>query len=152
MKQEFDVVSPATPDALRSSLPRGASAPFEASRERELGAIVSDMWINAEKLLRQEVELGLAELSLRADKLKQGLLSAAIAGAFLFAGVLTLLATVVLGLSKVMEPWLAALIVGSLVTGVGVTLLMRGEHKLEQATTPDEHLHRTTRAMKEAIK
>ena len=152
MKQEFDVVSPATPDALRSSLPRGASAPFEASRERELGAIVSDMWINAEKLLRQEVELGLAELSLRADKLKQGLLSATIAGAFLFAGLLTLLATVVLGLSKVMEPWLAALIVGGLVTGVGVTLLMRGEQKIEQSVTPDEHLHRTTRAMKEAIK
>ena len=142
MKQEFEVTPPNA--LVHDSL--------SASGERELGAIVSDMWTNAEKLLRQELELGLAELSLRADKLKQGLLSAAIAGAFLFAGVLTLLATVVLGLSKVMEPWLAALIVGSLVTGVGVTLLMRGEHKVEQATTPDEHLHRTTRAMKEAIK
>jgi len=140
MKQEFHVTPPNAPDSL------------SRSGERELGAIVSDMWVNAEKLLRQELELGLAELSLRADKLKQGLLSAAIAGAFLFAGVLTLLATVVLGLSKVMEPWLAALIVGSVVSGVGVTLLLRGEHKVEQATTPDEHLHRTTRAMKEAIK
>jgi hypothetical protein len=140
MKQEFDGIPRPAPDSL------------SASGERELGAIVSDMWTNAEKLLRQEVELGLAELSLRADKLKQGLLSAAIAGAVLFAGVLTLLATVVLGLSKVMEPWLAALIVGGLVTGAGVTLLMRGEQKIEQASTPDEHLHRTTRAMKEAIK
>jgi fatty acid desaturase len=140
VKQDFDV---RPPDALDS---------LSVSRERELGAIVSNMWINAEKLLRQEFELGLAELSLRVDKLKQGLLSAVIAGAFLFAGVLTLLATAVLGLSKVMEPWLAALIVGGLVTAVGVTLLMRGEHKAEQATTPDKHLHRTTRAMKEAIK
>jgi hypothetical protein len=140
MKQEFNLVPPSTEDSLTTS------------RERELGAIVSDMWINAEKLLRQEVELGLAELSLRADKLKQGLLSATIAGAFLFAGFLTLLATVVLGLSKVMEPWLAALIVGGLVTGVGVTLLLRGEQKTVQAVTPDQHLHRTTRAMKEAIK
>jgi hypothetical protein len=140
MKQEFELMPPKAPASL------------SVSGERELGTIVSDMWLNAEKLLRQELELGLAELSLRADKLKQGLLSAAIAGAFLFAGVLTLLATVVLGLSKVMEPWLAALIVGSVVTSVGVTLLMRGEHKIEQAGTPDEHLHRTTRAMKEAIK
>lgn len=140
MNSELDVIPPAASDAL------------SARRERELGAIVSDMWVNAEKLLRQELELGLAELSLRADKLKQGLLSAAIAGAFLFAGFLTLLATAVLGLSKVMEPWLAALIVGGLVTAVGVTLAMRGEHKTVQAVTPDEHLHRTTRAMKEAIK
>lgn len=140
MKSEFEPAPPPAGDSLA------------ASRERELGAIVSDMWVNAEKLLRQEVELGLAELSLRADKLKQGLLSAAIAGAMLFAGFLTLLATVVLGLSKLMEPWLAALIVGGLVTGVGVTLLLRGEHKTVQAVTPDEHLHRTTRAMKEAIK
>jgi hypothetical protein len=140
MKQEFDPRPPAATD------------PLATSHERELGAIVSDMWINAEKLLRQEVELGLAELSLRADKLKQGLLSGAIAGAFLFAGFLTLLATVVLGLSKVMEPWLSALIVGALTTAVGVTLGLRGEHKTVQAVTPDEHLHRTTRAMKEAIK
>lgn len=140
MKQDFDVMPPRARDSL------------SVSGERELGAIVSDMWLNAEKLLRSELELGLAELSLRADKLKQGLLSAAIAGAFLFAGALSLLAAVVLGLSKVMEPWLAALIVGGLVSGVGVTLLTRGEHKVEQAVTPDEHLHRTTRAMKEAIK
>lgn len=140
MRQEFDGVPPPAVDSLTTS------------RERELGAIVSDMWVNAEKLLRQEVELGLAELSLRADKLKQSLLSAAIAGATLFAGLLTLLATVVLGLSKVMEPWLATLIVGGLVTGLGVTLLLRGEQKAVQAVTPDEHLHRTTRAMKEAIK
>jgi uncharacterized protein (DUF2062 family) len=140
MNQEFDVIPPPTRE------------PLNVSSERELGAIVSDMWVNAEKLLRQELELGLAELSLRVDKLKQGLLSAVIAGAFLFAGILLLLATVVLGLSKVMEPWLAALIVGGLVTGAGVTLLLRGEEKTVQAVKPDEHLHRTTRAMKEAIK
>lgn len=132
--------------------PTEAADALGTGQERELGAIVSDMWVNAEKLLRQEVELGLAELSLRADKLKQGLVAGAIAGAFLFAGFLTLLATVVLGLSKVMEPWLAALIVGALVTAVGVTLGLRGEQKTVQAVTPDEHLHRTTRAMKEAIK
>jgi fatty acid desaturase len=132
--------------------PKAPNEALPASNDRELGAIVSDMWVNAEKLLRQEVELGLAELSLRADKLKQGLLAGAIAGAFLFAGFLTLLATVVLGLSKVMEPWLAALIVGGLVTGVGATLALRGEQKTVQSVAPDEHLHRTTRAMKEAIK
>lgn len=139
MKRQFELTPPSASDALG------------ASQERELSAIVSNVWLNAEKLLRQEVQLGLAELSQRADKLKQGLLTATITGAFLLAGVLTLLAAVVLGLSKVMEPWLSALIVGGLVTGVGVTLLMR-EQKHEPAVGRDEPGHRTTRIMKEAIK
>jgi len=126
--------------------------PVSVSRERELGAIVADMWENGEKLVRQELELGLAELDIRVDKLKQSLLMATLGGATLYAGILVLLAAVVLGLSKVMEPWLAALIVGGLVTGAGTTLVLRGESKAVEAVKPDEHSHRTVRAMKEAIK
>ncbi|MDB4986966.1 MAG: conserved rane protein of unknown function [Myxococcaceae bacterium] len=124
----------------------------EASHDREVSAILTHMWENAENLARQEMALGLKEIDLRVDKLKQSLLFGTIGGATLYAGILVLLAAVVLGLSKVMEPWLAALIVGGLVTGIGATLCMRGETKAVQAVTPDEHLHRTTRAMKEAIK
>jgi len=120
--------------------------------ERELSAIVTHMWENAETLVRAELDLGLKELDIRVDKLKQSLLMASIGGAVLYAGVLTLVATIVIGLSKVMEPWIAALIVGVLVTGVGAAMCMRGEKKGEEAVKPDEHLHRTTRAMKEAFK
>jgi hypothetical protein len=124
-----------------------------ATEERELGAIFANMWENSEKLLRQELALGLKEIDLRVDKLKASLLMGTIAGATLFGGLLALLAAIILGLSKVMEPWLAALIVGGLVSGIGYTLMTRGaEHKAAQAVEPDEHLHRTTRAMKEAIK
>lgn len=137
------VVEPLT-DSHERPLPRGS--------ERELGAIVTHMWENAEMLLRQEVELGLAELERRTDKLKQSLLMATIGGATLYAGILVLLAAAVFGLAKVVEPWLAALIVGGIVTGIGATLVLRGETKGEEAVKPDEHLHRTTRAMKEAIK
>jgi hypothetical protein len=120
--------------------------------ERELGAIVADVWENAEKLVRQELELGLSEIDRRVDKLKVGLTTAVIGGAVLYAGILVLLAAVVLGLSTVMAPWLSALIVGGIVTGVGATMSQRGGAKAAESTKNDEHLQRTVGAMKEAVK
>lgn len=134
-----------------SALPRSTDT-LTTSGQRELGAIVTDMWENAEKLVRQELELGLAEIDRRVDKLKKGLVTAAIGGAVLYAGILVLLAAVVLGLSNVMAPWLAALIVGGVVTAVGATMSQRGGHKAAESAQHDQHLDRTVRAMKEAVK
>ena len=120
--------------------------------DRELGAIVADVWQNAETLMRQELELALSELDRRVDKLKVGLTTAAIGGAVLYAGILILLAAVVLGLSTVMAPWLSALIVGGIVTGIGATMHQRGGAKAAESTQNDEHLQRTLGAMKEAVK
>lgn len=122
------------------------------SGEREVGKIVADVWENAEKLVRQELELGLAEIDRRVDKLKTGLMTAAIGGAVLYAGVLVLLAAVVMGLANVMAPWLAALLVGVLVTGAGAFMSQRGTQKAESAAKPDEHLNRTVNAMKEVVR
>lgn len=129
-----------------------SSDALATNNQRELGALVADVWENAEKLVRQELELGLSELDRRVDKLKTGLTVAVIGGAVLYAGILVLLAAVVLGLSNVMAPWLAALIVGGIVTGVGVTMSQRGSQKAAESAQPDEHLHRTVSAMKEAVK
>ncbi|MET0343901.1 MAG: phage holin family protein [Polyangiales bacterium] len=138
------------PIALEPSA-HGSDA-LASSNQRELGAIVADVWENAEKLVRQELELGLSEIDRRVEKLKTGVTIAVIGGAVLYAGILVLLAALVLGLSNVMEPWLAALIVGAVVTGAGWTMSQRGGSKAAESTQPDEHLHRTVGAMKEAIK
>lgn len=101
---------------------RVAPAQLTQSGERELSSIVTDMWENGEKLARQEVALALAELKVRTDKFTTTLVQGAITGAVYNAGVLVLLAAVVLGLSEVMAPWLAALIVGVLALGAGYAL------------------------------
>ncbi|MDB4977525.1 MAG: hypothetical protein JWN48_5866 [Myxococcaceae bacterium] len=135
-----------------------ARRPIDDARElvkeeqREISAILTHMWENGEILLRQELDLGLKEIDLRVDRLKQSLLMAAIGGLAVYAGLLALLAALIFGLSKVMEPWLASLVVGGVLTAAGATFLMRSEAKAEQAVKPDEHSHRTARAMKEAIK
>ena len=161
MMSEKEKLPPAQPHLALAPTPRTLEIsgetltrpdPLTTSSEREVGAIVADVWENAEKLVRQELELGLAELDRRVDKLKIGLVTAAIGGAVLYGGVLVLLAAVVLGLSEVMAPWLAALIVGGVVTAIGAAMGMGGGNKAAEAAKPDEHLHRTARAMKEVVK
>ena len=131
---------------------RTSEPPLTTSGEREVGKIVADVWENAEKLVRQELELGLAEIDRRVDKLKVGLLMATIGGAVLYAGVLALISALVLGLATVMAAWAAALLVGVVVTGIGGFMSLRGEQQTEESVKPDEHLNRTVRAMKEVVK
>jgi len=126
---------------------------LSVSQEREVGAIVADMWENGEKLVRQEIDLGLAELQIRADKLKASLLEGAIMGAIYNAGAMVLLAAVVLGLSEVMAPWLAALLVAVASIGTGYTLQWRAKQNAIQAVADTENprTQRTVEAMKEGL-
>ena len=78
------------------------------------------------KLFRQELALATAEISQSLTKILAGTASVAIGGAILFAAFLVLLASAVLGLSNVMEPWLAALIIGVIVGVVGYVMLHKG--------------------------
>ena len=52
-------------------------------------------------------------------------------GLVLYAGALALIATAIIALAEVMEPWLAALIVGVLVTALGGFLLYYGYNQLK---------------------
>jgi len=88
------------------------------------------------RLFRQELALATAELTQTASK-TLGALSAAAAGAgVLYAGLLVLLAAAVLGLSQVMAAWLAALIVGVVVSVVGVGTLVAGTRKVPDTMRP----------------
>jgi len=52
-------------------------------------------------------------------------------GLVAWAGFLVLLAAAVLGLSKVVEPWLAALIVGVVVLVIGVVVMLVGKNRFK---------------------
>jgi putative superfamily III holin-X len=93
--------------------------------ERPLSEIVSELWQNAEKLIRQEIALGSSEIETKLDRAKKELGVIATGGAVLYAGVLTLVAALVLLLGTVIALWLAALIIGAVVTGVGFAMARR---------------------------
>lgn len=82
-------------------------------------------------LFVQELALLKAETSNAIGDMKAATASIAMGGAVLFLGVLFLLLSAVYGLSTVVDLWLAALIVGGVVTLVGVIMLVMGRSKLE---------------------
>jgi hypothetical protein len=123
--------------------------------ERPLRELLSELWENSEKLVRQEFELALTELDSRIDKAKTALMSAAIGGAVLYAGVLAMVAGLILLLAELMAPWLAALIVGVAAAIGGVLLLQKARKakpenlKLERTA---QSVRRDVQTFEEAVK
>lgn len=104
--------------------------------ERPLGEIANGIWIKAELLIRQELQLGLADLderverlkddvSQRFDQLKIELVGKAIGATILLVGVAALAAAAIMALDFVMSPWVAALLVGITLIVGGASLLRR---------------------------
>jgi len=85
-------------------------------------------------LFRKEIALAKAEAVQSFSHLKAAAISMASGGAVLFAGLLVLLAAAVLGLSHVVADWLAALIVGGIVSIVGFVMINSGKNKFDPST------------------
>ena len=87
-------------------------------------------------LFRQELALAAGEVTRTLGKILTASATVAAGGAVLFAGLLVLLAAAVLGLSHIMADWLAALLVGILVSAVGIAALVAGTRALPETLLP----------------
>jgi hypothetical protein len=108
----------------RTLKPLDTPAPGHA--ERPLNEIVVELWQNTEKLVRQELALASTELDSKLGRAKVELGAFALGGAVLYAGLLALVAAAILLLGHAVSLWLAALIVGAVVSGIGYGLVRRG--------------------------
>jgi Putative Actinobacterial Holin-X, holin superfamily III len=97
---------------------------------RSVAALLSDLASETAMLVRQEIALFKAELREKLARLGQGVGALAAGGLVAFSGWLALLAAAVLSLSNLVEPWLAALIVGVVVLALGAGLLFFGKSRL----------------------
>jgi len=102
-------------------------------------------------LFRQEMALATAEVTGALTKLTLGVISVVSGGAVLFAGFLVLLASAVLGLSLVVEPWLAALIVGAVVSVIGVVLVIAGRKAIDPSELKPRRSAASLREDKEVL-
>ena len=93
-------------------------------------ALLSRLVGDCAALVRNEVALAKAELAESSARAKAGMVALIGAVSTLLAGSLAIVAAIILGLAKVMEPWLAALIVGATITVVGLLLLQSARKKL----------------------
>jgi Putative Actinobacterial Holin-X, holin superfamily III len=102
-------------------------------------------------LFRKEVALAKAEAVQSFSHLKAAAISMASGGAVLFAGLLVLLAAAVLGLSHVVADWLAALIVGGLVSIVGFVMINSGKNKFDSSALKPERTQRALQRDKDLL-
>jgi hypothetical protein len=103
-------------------------------------------------LLAQEATLLKAETARSIADLRAATVSMAMGGAVLLLGCIFLLLAAVYGLSNVVEPWLAALIVGGVVSLIGAIMLMTGRRKLEPAAIAPRRTAAALRKDTEMIK
>jgi hypothetical protein len=109
----------------------GSAGAEPPGSNRSIAALLSDLVNQVSALVRQEVALFRAELLEKLGLIGRGV-GAIVAGALIaFSGWLALVAAAVLGLAIVVAPWLAALIVGLVLTGIGGALLYFGKSRLD---------------------
>jgi putative superfamily III holin-X len=116
--------------------------------ERSVSDVLQDIFGNLQDIVRSEVQLAKAEFKTEAGKVaKAG--KPLIAGAVLslYAGGLLLLA-LVHGLSLVLQPWIAALSVGALVSVLAAILISMGRARLRIVNRKPE---KTIQTVKENV-
>jgi predicted phage tail protein len=105
-----------------------------APADKPLTGLLADLVASMTALVSKEVELAKAELMEKAADAGRGAGQILCGGAFAFCGLLLLLAAATLGLSHILAPWLAALVVGGAVILLGLVLMMAGRAKLKALT------------------
>ncbi len=125
-----------------------------AREDRSLGQILRDLRDETSDLLRQEVDLAKTEMSEKISSAGRNLGSLAMGGSVAFAGALTLLAALTLGLISLMSQfvsrdvamWLAPLLVGGILAAAGYSQVMKALQALKQEGIAPT---RTTQSLKE---
>ena len=109
-----------------------------ASSERSLGELFTELAGETGTLVRQEISLAQAELTRKATKAGRNVGVLVVGGAVAYAGVLTLIAALVLGLAIFIPAWLSALIVGLVIAVVSYFMISNALAELKK-TDPVPH-------------
>ena len=106
--------------------------------ERSLGDLFSELAAETGTLVRQEVALAQAELTVKATSVGKNVGFLAVGGAIAYAGVLAILAGIILGLSLLIPAWIAAIIVGLVVGAVAFFLISSALEELKKTNFKPE--------------
>jgi hypothetical protein len=127
--------------------PESVTGTFQRDRTDSVptATLLSRLRDDATALIRNELALAKTELMQSVTTLKLSVTAMAGGAIVLTCGVLTLIAAAVLGLSLVMAPWAAALIIGLVLTIVGYVMIRAAKDKFAD---PGATLHETRESLR----
>jgi hypothetical protein len=131
-----------------------------AVEERSIGQLLKELRDETTTLLRQEVDLAKVEMSEKASRVGRNVGSLALGGGVAFLGALALLAAVVYGLTSLLDQfmsvgvaiWLAPLLVGLVLAGIGYSLTKKALDTLRQESLAPRKTTQTLQENKEWLK
>ena len=91
--------------------------------ERSIGELFSELANETSTLIRQEISLAQVEMTQKATKAGKNVGFLAAGGAIGYAGLLAIVAGIIMGLSYFMPAWLAAIIVGGVIAVASYVLI-----------------------------
>jgi hypothetical protein len=101
--------------------------------DRSLGELFADLSHEMSSMVRQEVAIAKTEMTQKAFQVGRYVGFLAVGGALGYAGLLALIAALIITLRKIgLAWWLSALLVGSMVAGVGAFLIWKGLDALQR--------------------
>ena len=105
----------------------------ERKEDRSLGELFAELAADMGTLVRKEVELARTEMTQKASRVGKDVGFLAVGGAVAYAGLLAIVAAIIIGLATLgLQWWLAALIVGLVVAGIGYFLVQKGLDALKR--------------------
>ena len=112
----------------------GAQPP--AAQEPSVGELVKNLSEQVSVLVRDELKLAQLEMTRKGKQAGIGVGMLGGGGLIALYAVGCLLACAILGISRVLEPWLAALIVGAALLMVSAIAALLGKARLQKAAPP----------------
>lgn len=119
--------------------------------EPSLLGLLRQLTREVQVLFTKELALAKVELNASLQATKAGITAVAGGAIVLLAGFLMLLLSAVFGLSTVMPPWLAALIVGLVVIVIGLIMLKIGQRQFTPSQLTPERTLDSLQKDKEAV-
>ena len=128
--------------------------------DRSIGQLLKELTHESSTLLKQEVTLAKTEMSEKASRVGTNLGHVAVGGAVAFLGAIALLLFAVYGLTSLLDQflplgvavWLAPLIIGAILAGVGYSMIQKSLETLKRESVAPEKTTQSLQENKEWLK
>lgn len=120
--------------------------------QRSLGELFSELANDTSTLVRQEIQLAKTEMTQKASSAGRDAGMIGAGGALAYAGLLAIIAAIIIGLGQLIPMWLSALIVGVVILIIAYVLIRRGQNGLKNLNPLPEQTIETLNEDKEWAK